>query len=282
MRESFVLLPCRSPGRLQVIKPKTEELLYFLLWSCERLIRPTFRNLTESFEGWVYRNGFHRQLGELKRQKLLESRSCLSHPSPAERVLRLTEAARLHVLVGRDPEICWRRKWDARWHLVLFDLTVTQTPAPYRPRDFLRNCGFGYLQNSVWISPHPLREQKINLAGSPVDVESLILLEARPDGGESNEEIVAGAWDFAKINCSYTDYLKVLAARPKGSLRDQAAAQEFRKWAAQERAAWLAATVEDPLLPEVLLPREYLGRAAWQTRAKGLNQAGEQIRSFRS
>ena len=246
------------------------------------LARPTFRNLTESFEGWAYRNGFHRQLGELNRQKLLELRPGVSDPSLAGRVLRLTEAGRLRALGGRDPEICWRRKWDGRWHLVLFDLPVTQNPVRDRLRYYLRNRGFGCLQNSVWISPHPLRETKTNLAASPVNVESLILMEARPDCGESDEEIVAGAWNFAKINRLYANHLTMLEARPKGQLRDDATAQVFRKWAAQERAAWLAATAEDPLLPEVLLPREYLGRKAWQFRVKELNQAGEQIRSFHS
>src|SRR5919109_144093 len=62
-------------GILAPMKPKTEELLYFLLWACEMLARPTFRNLTESFESWAYRNGFDRQLAELERQKLLESRT---------------------------------------------------------------------------------------------------------------------------------------------------------------------------------------------------------------
>ena len=35
------------------MKAKTEELLYFLLWTCEKAFRPTWRNLEESFEGWA-------------------------------------------------------------------------------------------------------------------------------------------------------------------------------------------------------------------------------------
>ena len=41
------------------------------------------------------------------------------------------------------------------------------------------------------------------LSGHRVNVESLILLEARPYAGETDEEIVAGAWDFAEINRRY-------------------------------------------------------------------------------
>jgi hypothetical protein len=39
------------------MRPKTEELLYYLLWTCEMLTRPTFRNLTSSFEVGPIRMG---------------------------------------------------------------------------------------------------------------------------------------------------------------------------------------------------------------------------------
>src|ERR1041385_675509 len=117
------------PGKLQPMKPKTQELLYFLLWSCDLLMQPTFRNLTDSFEGWAYRNGFHRQLAELERQKLVESQAPASGLSAAvsERVLRLTESGRICALGGRDPELHWRRNWDGYWRLILFDLPVTRS-----------------------------------------------------------------------------------------------------------------------------------------------------------
>ena len=47
---------------------KGEELLWTLLWASEMVFRPTFRNLTESFEEWAYRNGFQRELQRLERR----------------------------------------------------------------------------------------------------------------------------------------------------------------------------------------------------------------------
>ena len=57
------------------MKAKTEELLYLLLWTADQLCRPTFRNLTDTFEQWAYRQGFHRQLWELERRQFLESQA---------------------------------------------------------------------------------------------------------------------------------------------------------------------------------------------------------------
>jgi hypothetical protein len=36
------------------------------------------------------------------------------------------------------------------------------------------------LQNSVWITPDPLTEERQLLGGGKINVESLLLLEARP------------------------------------------------------------------------------------------------------
>ena len=261
---------------------KTEELLYLLLWSCDMVRRPTFRNLTDSFEAWAYRSGIRRQLADLEQKKMLESRpSEGSRIEGAQRVHQLTEAGRLHALGGRDPEACWRRQWDGHWRLVLFDLPVADGTARNRLRNMLRLHGFGWLQNSVWVSPHPLPDQQTLLAGTQVNVESLLFLEARPSAGETDEEIVSGAWDFEQIADLYARYLKVLAARPKGKLREAEDAEAFRKWAAQERVAWLEAVSVDPFLPERLLPQGYLGQKAWRSRTSVLRECAELIRSFR-
>ena len=128
------------------MRPKTEELLYYLLWSCEMLTRPTFRNLTTSFEGWAYSNGLHRHLAELQRQQFLQDRSTgTARSSRSGRVVRLTEQGRLHALGGRDPERQWQRKWDQRWRLVLFDLPIKQNALRNRLRKELRRRGFGCL-----------------------------------------------------------------------------------------------------------------------------------------
>jgi phenylacetic acid degradation operon negative regulatory protein len=267
------------------VKPKTEELLYLLFWTCDMAMRPTFRNLTDSFEAWAYRNGLGRQLQELERRELLALSGCLSGRSRGDlvlrdAVLRLTESGRLHVLGGRDPERQWRRSWDGKWRLILFDFPVRQNKLRNRLRTHLRHRGFGYLQDSVWVTPDPVTEERVALAGSAVRVESLLLLEARTCAGESNEEVVACAWNFQSINARYSDYRAVLDEKPDILLPDDASATAFRAWAARERQAWLAAVTEDPLLPAELLPPGYLGRIAWKERLRVLGKAARQLRDF--
>ena len=260
------------------VKPKTEELLNLLLWSTEKLMWPTFRNLTDSYESWAYRNGLLKQIAMLETKKFLER----DHAVPDDRVYRLTWQGRLHALGGRDPQARWSREWDGRWRLVLFDVPTAQNSHRKRLRRYLRDKGFGYLQNSVWITPDSLEEERQILVGGKVNVESLILLEARPCAGESDAEIVAGAWDFERINRRYARHLKVLGERPGGPLRNETAAKSLLRWAAAERETWMDAVTNDPLLPERILPSDYLGQRAWRRRVEVLREAGRQLRTFKS
>jgi DNA-binding transcriptional regulator PaaX len=72
----------------------------------------------------------------------------------------------------------------------------------------------------------------------------------------------------------------VLRRKPESPLADTSVAKSFQSWAAEERAAWLAAISEDPLLPSTLLPEDYKGREAWKARKKLLEDAGAQMRAF--
>ena len=258
------------------MRAKTEELLYLLLWTAEPLMRPTWRNLTESFEGWAYRNGLLRQLQRLEQRKWLERQP----DSGRDRLHRLTDVGRLKALGGRDPEACWRRDWDRRWRLMLYDVPESRGSTRNKLRSSLRARGFGYLQNSVWITPDPLIEQRELLAEGHVDVESLVLLEARPCGGESDAQIVAGAWDFDSINKRYARYLEILARAPRGRVNTEAAAVSFHRWLKEERFAWMEALEHDPLLPKSLLPDSYAGRGAWEARQTVMHQSRNKLRYF--
>ena len=252
------------------MRKKTEELLNLLLWTCERLTRPTFRNLTESWEGWAYRNGLLHQLDRLTSQRLIEARK--SGRSKQAPVWRLSEAGRIHALGGRDPVKEWARSWDDRWRLVIFDVPIQQNLVRDRIRRKLRARGFGLLQESVWVTPHSLPAESEWLP-DPGTKGSVLFLESEPCEGYKHEDVVNVAWDFVRINQLYSDYLAVLGDQPTGPISDEVSANAMRAWGKREHRAWLDAVAADPLLPERLLPPGYLGKIAWSARAAALNTA---------
>ena len=250
------------------MKASNEELFYYLLWTTETLMRPTWRNLNESFEHWAFRTGLGRRLQTLAAQKLIEL-----HPAPDHfRVVRLTEQGRLLALGGRDPIARWARPWDGSWRLVLFDLPLHQRALRVRLWRQLRREGFGYLQNSVWITPDSLDTAKHAIADVRTGVESLVLIEGRPCGGESDADFVTGAWDFTTINTHYERHLAVLRERPAG-----AGGARLHAWSKREQAAWKQAVTSDPLLPRALLPPGYLGQKSWDARTAAFAQLAQSL-----
>jgi DNA-binding transcriptional regulator PaaX len=257
------------------LKPRTEEFLYLLLWSAEQLISPRFCFLDESFESWAYRRGFLRELARLEKRGLVE------RGARNERIYRLTAEGCIYALAGRDPQARWSRPWDGRWRLVCFDVPTTENKQRRRLRHYLRKKNFGYLQNSVWITPDVLDEE-IGLFGSTKpNVESLILLEARACAGESDAEIVAAAWDFDAINHRYQRHMKILKQRPAGKITTETQAMVLRRWAQAERLSWRTAVMADPLLPQKLLPPRYLGQRTWRRRTQVLALARRDRDSFK-
>jgi phenylacetic acid degradation operon negative regulatory protein len=217
-----------------------------------------------------------RQAATLQRSGLLERNST----KPGDRLFRLTEQGRIHALGGRDPQTFWKRKWDGTWRLVVFDIPTGQNKQREKLRRHLKENGFGYLQDSVWITPDPLEELRDLLRGGTINVGSLVILEARPCSGESDSDIVAGAWDFKQLNAAYRHYLQVIQRRPSSRVQSEREATELLRWAETERRAWLNAVSRDPLLPAVLLPAGYLGQQAWNRRVQALADAGKLLRSF--
>jgi phenylacetic acid degradation operon negative regulatory protein len=258
------------------VQRRTEELLNLVLWCAERLAQPTFLNFVNSYEGWAHRRGL------LARAVRLENRHLLTrHPrGTKDRVYCLTEQGRLDTSGGRDPIAQWTRVWDGHWRLVLFDVPVRQNARREKLRRYLRSRGFGCLQGSVWITPDPVREERDLLVGTEVNVASLLFLEAKPCSGETDAQIVAGAWEFGGINRRYASYLQLLDKRPADEPRDASSVARLLQWVTNERRSWLAAVTTDPLLPERLLPRGYVGREAWERRTQALSEAGRGIRSL--
>ncbi len=253
------------------MKPKTELFLYQLAWTAGAVMRPTFRNLNESFEGWCYREGLLRQVATLEREALIEVSG-----DGLNRVCRLTERGRLHALGGLNPVERWERSWDGMWRMVLFDLPETKRALRNRLRKLLRERRLGCLQQSVWISPDPT-DSLVEAVRGTVDVpDVLVFMEGRTCAGEEAARLAGSAWDFAAINERWLAYERHLNALPTNRSADLAA--ELKAWSVVERQRWLQCRRADPFLPEALLPSSYRGREVWELRSRTLAKASKRAK----
>ncbi len=246
-----------------------------LWWGAEVITAPTWRNLDSSFESWAYRSGFSSRLDYLEREQFLEKRP---GADAAKWIYRLTEKGRLAGLGGRDPERCWDERWDGLWRMVVFDLPEREPGPRKRLWRWLRANRFGCLQNSLWIKPVLDVGLERQWSADHPDLQIFAVFEGRPRSGASDEEIVAGAWDFEEIDRNYGDYVAHLKEAPTRGQKTAPAPEVLRGWIRQENLLWRRAVRMDPLLPNQLLPKGYRGRAAWKRRREVWKRIGSRMR----
>ena len=238
---------------------KSNDWLGLFLWGLDILMNPNAQTLLETFESWNYRNRLRLDLSQLRRSGMIDGQH--THDKTQ---WRLTEKGRHAAIGGIDPASRWSRKWDGQWRLLLFDLPARQQRLRLTLWRWLRRQRFGYLQQSVWIVPDTINETRIPLRQLKLTPESLTVIEGAPTPPDTNEDIVRSAWDFNFINCNYRAAIE-LAATGRRFVRGGKPV-EMRKWLADERIAWMKAITNDPLLPEELLPKNYLGQRALRER----------------
>lgn len=251
------------------MNPKTELLLYQMLWTGDKILQPTLRNLHESFEGWAYKNGLLRQIQRLEAGGFLEAQRGAFDQS---RIHRLTEAGRLAALGGRDPESAWSVPWDRKWRLFLFDVPESERSLRRKLTRALGAVGCGRLQGSVWIAATRPLGIEGTFQEEGADCSHLMILEAESRGPKVDRQMADAAWNFERINALYQRHMEQMQQFPTGKAREDASA--LVAWANTENSAWLDAVRADPLLPEELHPKGYLGRRAWRQRKTVLARAG--------
>jgi phenylacetic acid degradation operon negative regulatory protein len=244
-------------------KSVLEDWLLAMLWGAEQLMVASSKSFDEPFEGWARRHGLHGRLARMERRKLVRREK-----RAGKLIFTLTQQGRLAALGGQDALSRWSRPWDGQWRQLLFDLPQHQQKTRMRLWRWLRQNGFGYLQQSVWICPDPVAEISAALDDFRDDVESLIVMEARCCRGYKNEAVVCGAWDFEEINRRHEGYLATATLSASERKRLATSPAELGAWLRRERIAWQHAMAIDPLLPRVLWPKSYRGEAAWQARIR--------------
>ena len=225
----------------------------------ELLLRPAFIKLAPGHG--CGDDNFERKL------RLLARRGIIELPRATDRrIIRLTELGRSSITPAVDPDQQWGRPWDGIWRFVLFDVAEHDRKLRDRLRRELAATRLGYLQGSVWVTPDPLAGLRQTISSLTADPEALLFIEGRPCAGERDAAIVAGAWNFARINEAYRKYLRIHDTIPAPA----DSSQQWRLWLAAEREGWQEAAAIDPFLPERLLPSDYLGRKAVRARRKAL------------
>ena len=239
----------------------TEDWYILALYVLDYLMNPTLARFCESFESWEYRTRIRPKL-----RHLTHVRAVRRVGEGRRAVLLATEEGRRLAWGGLNPRERWARSWDGRWRLLVFDLPEREAQLRLRLWRWLRGRRYGYLQQSVWLSPDPVTDENLPLTPLRLTPESYLVLESRPVPPDSDLGMVRSAWDFSAVNGAYRRCIELAIAGTSFVRSSATESSRLHAWLAAERQAWVAATALDPLLPQALLPPDYRGQEAWQER----------------
>lgn len=149
-----------------------------------------------------------------------------------------------------------RLDWDGRWWCVAFSVPEGDRQLRHALRTKLRWAGFAPLYDGFWIcprdrSPHVLKALR-DLDVTSATVFAAAVLPESPRGGAPPL-----AWDIKEIKKEYELFIR----RHAPTVRRHRAGTLSPTQALVERFAaiddWLAMSIEDPELPDALLPRRW-------------------------
>jgi phenylacetic acid degradation operon negative regulatory protein len=175
------------------------------------------------------------------------------------------------------PKRYWKRRWNGRWFLLVYD--VPEEERQYRDvlRRFLREHRMGELQRSVYVTPHDIRPLYEDLAKATGIRGYAMLFETHSVLAMHDEQVVTSAWDFDLLDSRQAYYCRTAAANLDQLISGPYTRTELESLARDELQGYRLAMVDDPLLPEKLLPRTYLGKKVFRLHTKMVKAIAERL-----
>lgn len=174
-------------------------------------------------------------------------------------ILQLSEKGKEQLSGIHTPEKFWKKNWNGIWYILIYD--VPEKDRGYRDnlRSFLERMRMGCLQKSVWVTPFDIRPEYDDLANAAEIQQYSFLFEATTVLGRSAQDIVSSAWGWERLAEAQSWYCEVCAENLQWLKTAHVSEDMLLALAREELSAYTVAMEDDPLLPSVLWPRDYLG-----------------------
>ena len=183
-------------------------------------------------------------------------------------LLKLTPQGRERLPVYHHPEKFWETPWNGIWYMLIFD--VPETERHYRDilRGFLKHLRMGCLQKSVWITPRDIRPEYDDLETAAGVHAVSYLLESRTVLHQETAELVRDSWNFEWLGNLHRRYLSVFVKNLQLLQQNPPEREPLMNLLHQESEAYIQCMRSDPLLPNPLLPRGYIGKKVFLLHGK--------------
>jgi phenylacetic acid degradation operon negative regulatory protein len=222
------------------------------------------------------RSAYHNSMSRLRKSGLLVQH----HDDGKLPHLRLTEQGHHFLPAYHFPEKLWDTRWNQIWYTLIFD--VPEKERHYRDtlRGFLKRMRMGCLQKSVWITPRDIRPEYDDLEQAANIHAVSYLFESRTVLHHEALEMVLNSWNFDRLAELHERYLTIFKENLQLLEEVDHDPSALMLLLRNEAEAYIQCMRPDPLLPDELLPKGYLGKEVYQLHKQLRSAVGIQLQRY--
>ena len=154
--------------------------------------------------------------------------------------IRLSSIGRKKLVRDFPLIVLQNRRWDKKWRILIFDIPEKIRWKRDVFREKLKSSGFGMIQQSVWVSPHPFEDDiRDFIEAHNLDSFAYLFISEANFVGDI-EEFVENVWKIEDLNEEYWQITNVLS-EGKVKIKDVT-------------EVYFNLLLKDPFLPRELLP----------------------------
>ncbi|MFH1771282.1 MAG: CRISPR-associated endonuclease Cas2 [Candidatus Omnitrophota bacterium] len=142
-----------------------------------------------------------------------------------------------------------KKKWDKKWRLLIYDIPEEKKRRRNRLRRYIKDLGYGKVQDSCWVSCYDFGDQLYRFARQENILDYLCIYEGKFFIGKKIDDMVEEIWQLKKLHKRYDELIKNCSeAIETVRTRDAEASQWYSLYYYLYKD-YIAILKDDPCLP---------------------------------
>lgn len=155
----------------------------------------------------------------------------------------------------------YKSKWDGLWRLVIYDIPEKQRYKRDALRRYLKELGFGKIQESCWVSPYDFSSQIHNFCATQKSLSHICIYEGNLFAGKDIDNLVEEVWRLKQLNEEYKKFIDVCKEGLEKIETEELNPKECYNVYFQLYSTFAETIRKDPFLPRVFV-KDWLRESA--------------------
>ena len=155
----------------------------------------------------------------------------------------------------------YNQGWDKKWRILIYDIPERYKIKREYLRKFLKNLGFGKVQDSCWVSPYDYSREVSFFSQEQKILNYICIYEGRFYAGKKIDLLVEDIWSLNELFNEYEDFIKVCEKIKGAIITEKMSLKEYYKFYSELCGWFRILNNKDPFLPREFLRKDLRTKA---------------------